>query len=190
VIHRDIKPSNNIRRRSDRKLVLIDFGAVKQVSTQLLEPNGQTRLTVSIGTQGYAPSEQSAGHAFFSSDIYAVGMTAIKALTGLYPHKLPLDAKTGEVLWTDKAQISPELAEIISTMVRHDYTRRYRSASEALSALKNIFDASTQSSVWDSSEDLDAPTAIWVSPATEIPDSATRPSPPSSPLNLASDRES
>ncbi|NJK42210.1 MAG: serine/threonine protein kinase, partial [Acaryochloridaceae cyanobacterium SU_2_1] len=35
VIHRDIKPSNLIRRRRDRKLVLIDFGAVKQVTTQL-----------------------------------------------------------------------------------------------------------------------------------------------------------
>ena len=30
VIHRDIKPSNIIRREADRKLVLIDFGAVKK----------------------------------------------------------------------------------------------------------------------------------------------------------------
>ncbi|HEY9598754.1 MAG TPA: serine/threonine-protein kinase, partial [Cyanophyceae cyanobacterium] len=35
VIHRDIKPSNLIRRHSDGRIVLIDFGAVKQVSTQI-----------------------------------------------------------------------------------------------------------------------------------------------------------
>ncbi len=34
VIHRDIKPSNLIRRKQDGKIVLIDFGAVKQVSAQ------------------------------------------------------------------------------------------------------------------------------------------------------------
>jgi len=184
VIHRDIKPSNIIRRHSDRKLVLIDFGAVKRVSTQLLEPNKQTSLTVSVGTQGYAPSEQSAGHAFFSTDIYALGMTAIKAVTGLHPHELPLDAKTGEVIWKDKAQISPELAEILSIMVRYDFRQRYRSASEALSTLKKLVDASTQSLVSGNSfannapaEDLDTPTAIWVCMSTEIPDPATRPRP-------------
>ena len=34
VIHRDIKPSNIIRRHSDQRLVLIDFGAVKEIQAQ------------------------------------------------------------------------------------------------------------------------------------------------------------
>jgi len=37
VIHRDIKPDNLIRRRSDRKIVLIDFGSVKAISPDSLE---------------------------------------------------------------------------------------------------------------------------------------------------------
>jgi serine/threonine protein kinase len=74
VIHRDIKPSNIIRRHSDGKLVLIDFGAVKELSAQLLEHDEQTGYTIGIGTQGYAPSEQCAGRVRFNSDIYAVGM--------------------------------------------------------------------------------------------------------------------
>lgn len=60
VIHRDIKPSNIRRRESDGKLVLIDFGAVKQVSTQVVNSQGQTKVTIAIGSPGYMPSEQSA----------------------------------------------------------------------------------------------------------------------------------
>lgn len=61
VIHRDIKPPNLIRRQRDGKVVLIDFGAVKQVSTQAVNPEHQTNVTISIGTQGYMPNEQLAG---------------------------------------------------------------------------------------------------------------------------------
>lgn len=190
VIHRDIKPSNIMRRHSDRKLVLIDFGAVKQVTTQLLEPGEKTNLTVSIGTHGYAPSEQNAGRAFFSSDIYAVGMTAIKALTGLAPHELELDVTTGELLWIDKVQISPQLAEILNKMVLHDFRRRYSSASVALNALTKFIDStkSLLSNLFDNNEtaeDLDTPTAVWISDSTKIPDSATRRLPDSSPLDLS-----
>lgn len=36
LIHRDLKPNNLIRRRQDNKIVLIDFGAVKQAWTQVI----------------------------------------------------------------------------------------------------------------------------------------------------------
>lgn len=138
VIHRDIKPNNIIRRHSDNKLVLIDFGAVKEVTTQLLNTDGQSRFTIGIGTQGYAPSEQCAGRPRPNSDIYAVGITAIKALTGLSPNQLHQDIKTGEILWTHKAQITPELAAIISKMVRYDFTQRYQSVPEVKADVLNL----------------------------------------------------
>lgn len=167
VIHRDIKPSNIIRRQSDGKLVLIDFGAVKQVSTQLLDTEPQASLTIGIGTYGYAPSEQCAGRALFSSDIYAVGMVGIKALTGLAPHELQLDAKTGKCLWQHKAEVSSELAAILSKMVHYDFTRRYQSVAAVQTALRAIAKSISSSLVVEElSTDIlftetDTPTETW-----------------------------
>ena len=58
VIHRDIKPANLIRREQDKKLVLIDFGAVKNQITpeQTSDSADQTAFTqFAIGTPGFAP---------------------------------------------------------------------------------------------------------------------------------------
>jgi serine/threonine protein kinase len=138
VIHRDIKPDNIIRRKSDGKLVLIDFGAVKEIGAHLSEEQDPTQLTVGIGTKGYMPWEQSAGNPRFNSDLYAVGMIAIQALTLTHPAQLPENKETGDVIWQDKAQVSPELAAILNKMVRCNYRDRYQSATEVLEALKPL----------------------------------------------------
>ncbi|MBW4625035.1 MAG: protein kinase [Brasilonema octagenarum HA4186-MV1] len=142
VIHRDLKPSNIMRRESDGKIVLIDFGAVKQVTTQIANAQGQTQFTVAIGTPGYVPSEQANGQPTLSSDIYAVGVICIQALTGMNPDPrrrgFPTDSKTGEIIWQNQAQVSPKLANIIDKMVRYDYRQRYQSADEVLEALKTL----------------------------------------------------
>ncbi|MTJ11314.1 CHASE2 domain-containing protein [Anabaena sp. UHCC 0187] len=137
VIHRDIKPNNIIRRRSDQKLVLIDFGAVKEVSTQVTESFESTAFTIGIGTKGYSPSEQCFGRPQYNSDIYAIGMIGIKALTGISPHELKHDSN-GEVIWLDYAKVSEPLAEIINHMVMDDHKLRYNSAFDALEALNKI----------------------------------------------------
>jgi serine/threonine protein kinase len=138
VIHRDLKPGNLIRRASDGKLVLIDFGAVKQFRTQIAMEPTQMPATVAIGTPGYMPSEQGTGRPRPNSDIYALGIIAIQALTQLYPTQLSEDNKTGEILWQPQAQVSAGLASIISKMVRYDYRTRYQSATEVLQALDEL----------------------------------------------------
>ncbi|MFB2773206.1 CHASE2 domain-containing protein [Pelatocladus sp. BLCC-F211] len=137
VIHRDIKPSNIIRRESDNKLILIDFGAVKEVTTQILGSQEQTAFTIGIGTKGYAPTEQCFGRPQYNSDIYAIGMIAIKGLTGIPPHELQKDVD-GDLQWMHKANVSPALAEIISKMVQEDFQQRYQSASEPIQALNTL----------------------------------------------------
>lgn len=136
VIHRDIKPSNLIRRESDRKIVLIDFGSVKQVSGPVFETDGQVSITVAIGSLGYMPNEQLAGQPCLSSDIYAVGMLGLQALTGVDPKRLQKDLRTSEILWHHLAPVSEPLRAILDKMVRYDYRQRYPSAQAALQALQ------------------------------------------------------
>ncbi len=132
IIHRDVKPSNLIRRKQDQKLVLIDFGAVKQIQNSTIEE------TIVIGTPGYMPSEQMVGKPSFSSDIYAVGIIAIQALTGISPHELRPNSNAGEIFWRDNAQVSDEVGAILDKMVCYDFRERYQSATEVLQALEDI----------------------------------------------------
>lgn len=138
AIHRDIKPSNIRRRHPDGKIVLIDFGAVKQISTQMIVAPGQPDFTIAIGTPGYMPNEQAGRNPQFSSDIYAVGMIGIQALTGMLPLQFPINFQTGAIIWRTQAQVSDELANILDTMVHPNYFHRYPSAIEASHALETI----------------------------------------------------
>jgi CHASE2 domain-containing sensor protein/tRNA A-37 threonylcarbamoyl transferase component Bud32 len=143
VIHRDIKPANLIRRKQDGKIVLIDFGAVKEIQTQLTGGTGQTSFTVGIGTQGYTPTEQLAGKPRYCSDIYALGITAIQALTGMQPSQLVEDPDTSELIWQEHAVLSLGLAFILDRMVRYHYSQRYQSAREVLQALQRMAELPT-----------------------------------------------
>jgi len=151
VIHRDIKPENIIRRR-DGQLFLIDFGIVKQIATptmllsgQSVEQSGYTAgytegYTVGIGTPGYMPSEQAHGEPKFASDLYAIGIIGIQALTGIPPSHLEKDDNL-EVLWRQSApKVYPELADILSQMVRFDFRQRYPNANAAYESLTEFRD--------------------------------------------------
>ncbi|BAZ45926.1 TPR repeat-containing serine/threonine protein kinase [Chondrocystis sp. NIES-4102] len=138
VIHRDIKPSNLIRRQSDRKIFLIDFGAVKEITNMTLTEGQGNVLTVVIGTPGYMASEQQRGDPRFCSDIYALGITAIQAFTGYHPDQLTRDRETGEVKWQHLASpCTDEFARILDKMVRNDFPQRYRNANDVLEDLRH-----------------------------------------------------
>ncbi len=138
VIHRDIKPANLIRREQDKKLVLIDFGAVKnQVNPQAAaESSDQTALTsFAIGTPGFAPPEQMALRPVYASDIYALGVTCIYLLTGKSPKDLDYDQKTGEMMWRKEVDISENFAKVLQKMLEVSVRHRYQTADEVLRAL-------------------------------------------------------
>lgn len=133
IIHRDVKPDNFIRRQQDQKLVLIDFGAVKEFNieqSRLIDP------TVALGTRGYMPTEQARGKPYKNSDIYALGMIAIQALTGKNPMDLEEDEE-GEIIWRDGLNINPGLGDILSQMVRYHHKLRYQCADDVIKALNH-----------------------------------------------------
>ena len=134
VIHRDIKPANIISREQDGKLVLIDFGAVKdQVNTELAKKYSKTALTeFAVGTMGYAPPEQLAMRPIYASDLYAVGATCLYLMTGKSPREFPCDELNGELLWRKQIKISTSLEKILSKMLEVDIRYRYKSAEEVI----------------------------------------------------------
>lgn len=134
IIHRDIKPANIIRREQDKKLVLIDFGAVKdKVNPVRASASEQTALTAyAIGTPGYAPPEQMAMRPVYASDIYAIGVTCIYLLTARSPKDLDYDPTTGELLWREKVHISEHFASVLQKMLEISVRHRYQSIDAIL----------------------------------------------------------
>ena len=118
--------------------MLIDFGAVKQITTQLFKAGEEINKTVAIGTKGYMPLEQLEGNPEFCSDIYAVGMIGIQALTGTSPLQLRKHPKTNEVIWRNRIKVSRRLAEVLDIMVKYQPKHRYQTATEALKAVKSL----------------------------------------------------
>lgn len=136
VIHRDIKPANLIRREQDRKLVLIDFGAVKTQVNPAANNSDQTALTnFAIGTPGFAPPEQMALRPVYASDIYAVGVTCIYLLTGKSPKDLDYNPSTGEMVWQKYVHLSDHFAVVLKKMLEASVRHRYQSATDILRAL-------------------------------------------------------
>ncbi len=141
VIHRDIKPSNLMRREIDERIVLIDFGAVKQIQPQQLLDNtvSYENHTVAVGTVGYAPPEQFMGQPRLNSDIYSLGMISIQALTGTAAQRIERDSTATAPIWRHLAQdVTDEFAALLEKMVSYDFHKRYQSAEEVLRALENL----------------------------------------------------
>lgn len=134
VLHRDIKPDNIIRRQTDDKFVLIDFGISKQVSGTVIATG--TR----IGTDGYAPLEQVLhGKAYPASDLYSLGATCFHLLSGVNPGELSLRKGYGWIdNWRQHLQqpVSQDLGRVIDKLLREDYQQRYQSAEAVLQDLK------------------------------------------------------
>ena len=131
VIHRDIKPSNIIR-KPDGSFVLIDFGSSHQSYTHLFD-----RRLPRTATPGYAPPEQMRGKVFPNSDLFSLGLTCLRLMTGAFPDDLGVDPLFDEQQqqWRWEGFLSPvsgTLRSIWAGLLEPDTTRRSVSAEAVL----------------------------------------------------------
>ncbi|MCA9490224.1 MAG: protein kinase [Myxococcales bacterium] len=130
VIHRDLKPGNLVR-ASDGRLVIVDFGSVRDVLK-----DAQLGGSTVAGTFGYMAPEQFAGDASPASDLYALGALAVALLTRQDPAKLQGPDRT--IHWRDHATVSDACARLLDDLLASDPTRRPASADEVLRRLEDI----------------------------------------------------
>ncbi|MBF2015474.1 MAG: tetratricopeptide repeat protein [Rivularia sp. T60_A2020_040] len=132
IIHRNLKPANIIRRESDNKLILTDFGAPQEAVSNI------------VSSSEYMPIEQVHSNPQFNSDIYTLGIIAIEALTGLTASQITAqknqkNTSTERIIWYPRRyKVNPKLATVINKMVHLNYQNRYQSAKEVLTDLKAI----------------------------------------------------
>jgi serine/threonine protein kinase len=136
VIHRDIKPQNLLRCDDDGRLVLIDFGAVKEKLADATENSlHKTATTNFVGTMGFAPPEQFSLRPVYASDIYAVGMTCLYMLTGKAPLEFEHDSNTGEIAWQKNVEVSDNFAQVLTKMVKISLEERFKTTDDVMWAL-------------------------------------------------------
>ncbi len=133
-LHLDVKPQNIMIDQSG-KAVLIDFGVSKQYD----EVNGENTSTLLGSTPGYAPIEQSGNgivRFYPSADIYALGATLYKALTGTTPIAAHLRA-SGEELEPLPAVITEPTRVALDAAMQINKAHRPQSVEEFLSLLES-----------------------------------------------------
>jgi formylglycine-generating enzyme required for sulfatase activity len=132
VIHRDIKPENIIRRRSDGRLVLVDFGAAKVATKSALQKTATT-----IGSPEYTAPEQAKGKPVYPSDIYALGVTCIYLLTQISPFDLFSDSEFQWVWrqYLNGITVNDKLGRVLDKMLEQALVRRYQTIDDVLQDL-------------------------------------------------------
>ncbi|PZD70559.1 Serine/threonine-protein kinase B [Acaryochloris thomasi RCC1774] len=138
LFHRDIKPSNIIL-KEDGQLALIDFGGVRSSISHTYLAKVASGDVTRLSSSGYTPPEQESGSAIPQSDIFALGRTVIYLLTGREPFELPIDEKTGQLLWREHAKkLDPRLANLLDRMTALAPGDRPTNTNEVLESTERL----------------------------------------------------
>ena len=155
IMHRDISPENVMYSRDRNLPILIDFGLVNNTMSDALSESvtqgeslnneglnheGLKNSVTAVGKFGYSPPEQMYGKCTPSSDLYALGVTALVLLTGQHPRNL-MDDQTLDLQWRRHATITPQLGTVLDTMIRQQPQERFQSAREVFEQLSPLLPA-------------------------------------------------
>ncbi|MGF1541711.1 MAG: tetratricopeptide repeat protein [Pleurocapsa sp.] len=145
VIHRNLKPSNIKLRQSDRAVILIDFGFLNDLKSI---PQSTVDNTQPQECNTYLPPEQIAGRPTVSSDLYALGMIIIEAISGVKPENLTRDRDTGAIILPEtEIKINRRLVKFLCKMTNLNVGQRYQSVEDTLEDLYKLDLPRSQSAV-------------------------------------------
>lgn len=161
MLHLDLKPLN-VMRGEDGHIVLIDFGLSKCFGADG-QPESSTRI--GQGTTGYAPIEQ---HSFKKADgfmptldIYALGATLFKMLTGCVPPEASVVLNEGlPVDELSSAGVPPAVIALVERAMQPLRRMRHQTVGEFVDEAQRL-QASAPSSVGrPASPSADVPTPV------------------------------
>lgn len=161
MLHLDLKPLN-VMRGEDGHIVLIDFGLSKCFGADG-QPESSTRI--GQGTTGYAPIEQ---HSFKKADgfmptldIYALGATLFKMLTGCVPPEASVVLNEGlPVDELSSAGVPPAVIALVERAMQPLRRMRHQTVSEFIDEAQRLLASALLSVGESASPSADVPTPV------------------------------
>lgn len=161
MLHLDLKPLN-VMRGEDGHIVLIDFGLSKCFGADG-QPESSTRI--GQGTTGYAPIEQ---HSFKKADgfmptldIYALGATLFKMLTGSVPPEASVVLNEGlPVDELSSAGVPPAIMALVERAMQPLRRMRHQTVGEFVDEAQRLLASAPSSVGRPASPSADVPTPV------------------------------
>ena len=161
MLHLDLKPLN-VMRGEDGHIVLIDFGLSKCFGADG-QPESSTRI--GQGTTGYAPIEQ---HSFKKADgfmptldIYALGATLFKMLTGSVPPEASVVLNEGlPVDELSSAGVPPAIVALVERAMQPLRRMRHQTVGEFVDEAQRLLASAPSSVGRPASPSADVPTPV------------------------------
>ena len=161
MLHLDLKPLN-VMRGEDGHIVLIDFGLSKCFGADG-QPESSTRI--GQGTTGYAPIEQ---HSFKKADgfmptldIYALGATLFKMLTGCVPPEASVVLNEGlPVDELSSAGVPPAIIALVERAMQPLRRMRHQTVGEFVDEAQRLLASAPSSVGRPASPSADVPTPV------------------------------
>jgi serine/threonine protein kinase len=134
VIHQKITPHHIIRQSKDGKLLFTYFGGLKKIR----EMNRPEKIMGNpyIVRSPYLSPELCENQAYFSSDIYTIGVIGIKKITGKGLSDIGVNPSNGKTLWRDHCQCSNRFAFVLDKMIERNVKNRYQHIHEIMEDIK------------------------------------------------------
>ncbi|MEL6332887.1 MAG: response regulator [Cyanobacteria bacterium J06626_26] len=126
---------SNGRENHGQSMVLVDSGLGKRVMIGVSQQSAEYRKQL-LMQRDYQPLEQRIGRPVMSSDVYALGLIGLQALTGESIDQLTLPTVSGDLQWRQFVSIPDPIADWFDQLTQQNQGKRFEHAMAARNALR------------------------------------------------------